>query len=98
MLEIPRFNLVLEPKDENAKNMEPFKWAGDKIGKRHQIGGKSEYIDIKDYPLCPSCKNRMSFYGQLDSLNDDYVIADCGLIAVFICFDCIEVKAEIISG
>ncbi len=37
----------------------------------------------------------MTFYGQLDSLNDDYIIADCGLIATFICFDCNEVKAEI---
>ncbi len=30
----------------------------------------------------------MSFYGQLDSVGDDIVIADCGLIYVFFCFGC----------
>lgn len=29
----------------------------------------------------------MTFYGQLDSLNDDIVIADCGIVYVFVCFN-----------
>jgi len=40
----------------------------------------------------------MSFYGQLDSINDEFRIADVGLVSVFICFECNEVKAEIASG
>ncbi len=40
----------------------------------------------------------MSFYGQLDSINDDICIADAGLISVFICFKCNEVKAEIATA
>ena len=40
----------------------------------------------------------MSFYGQLDSINDDYVLADCGLIYVFVCFSDNEVKALLQSS
>jgi len=29
----------------------------------------------------------MTFYGQLDSIDDDVVIADCGLVYVFVCFN-----------
>jgi hypothetical protein len=39
----------------------------------------------------------MTFYGQLDSINDDIIIADCGMIYVFLCFDCYEVTAKIQS-
>jgi hypothetical protein len=30
----------------------------------------------------------MTFYGQLDSINDEFVLADVGLVFVFVCFDC----------
>src|SRR5260221_600456 len=36
-------------------------------------------------PIVPQA---MSFYGQLDSINDEFCIADCGMICVFICFGC----------
>jgi hypothetical protein len=39
----------------------------------------------------------MSFYGQLDSINEEFNIADCGLIYVFLCFDCFEAKAIVQS-
>ena len=39
----------------------------------------------------------MTFYGQFDSLNDVICIADAGLVYVYLCFDCNEVKAEIDS-
>jgi hypothetical protein len=35
----------------------------------------------------------MTFYAQLDSLNDEIVLGDLGMIYVFVCFDCLEVKA-----
>ncbi len=95
---LPCFNLKLEPVDEKAKKLTPFKWAGPEIGKRSKIGGIPIGIEESDYPKCPDCGKKMTFYGQLDSINDDYIIADCGLIAVFICFDCNEVSAEIVSG
>ncbi len=95
---LPCFNLITKPFDEQAKKLEPFKWADPEIGKRNKIGGIPDGIKEEDFPYCPCCRKRMSFYGQLDSINDDFIIADCGLIAVFICFDCNEVKAEIVSG
>jgi len=38
-------------------------------------------------------RSRMSFYGQLDSMNDEFVLADCGIIYVFVCFDCLQTKS-----
>jgi hypothetical protein len=29
----------------------------------------------------------MTFYAQLDSVGDDFVVADCGRVYVFVCFD-----------
>lgn len=40
----------------------------------------------------------MSFYAQLDSINDDIILADCGMIYVFVCFDCLETTALLQSG
>lgn len=76
----------------------PFKWAGGDIGFRSKIGGVPEDFSESEYPICPSCKDRMEFYGQLDSLNDNVVIADCGLILVFLCFGCFESKSIVVSG
>ena len=39
----------------------------------------------------------MSFYGQLDSLGDQYNLADCGMVYVFVCFDCFESKSVLQS-
>ena len=94
---LPCFKLLAEPVDEYARTMKPFQLAASEVGKRSKIGGIPFGIKEEDYPECPCCKKRMTFYGQLDSLNDDYIIADCGLIATFICFDCNEVKAEIVT-
>jgi len=37
-------------------------------------------------------------YGLLDSLNDEFCIADAGLIYVFLCFDCLEGAAVVDSA
>ena len=39
----------------------------------------------------------MTFYGQLDSINDEFRLGDCGMVYVFVCFDCIEVTSLIQS-
>jgi hypothetical protein len=39
----------------------------------------------------------MTFYGQLDSLNDDFCIADAGFVYVFVCFECSEAAAMVDS-
>ena len=40
----------------------------------------------------------MTFYAQLDSINDEYNLADVGLIYVFVCFDCFETRSVLQSG
>jgi len=97
MKNVPPFKLILEPLNDEAKNLSPFKWADENVGKRHQLGGDPSFIQEDEIPICPDCKQKMSFYGQLDSINDDYVIADCGMIYIFFCFDCNEVKAIVQS-
>ena len=40
----------------------------------------------------------MTFYGQLDSINDDIVIGDCGMVYIFVCLECNEVQSLLQSG
>lgn len=98
MRKIPKFRLIPEPLDDEARSLQPFRWAPDEVGTRHQLGGEPSFIQTPEWPLCPSCREPMSFYGQLDSINDDNVLADCGLIFVFVCFDDYEVKAILQSN
>ena len=85
---IPPFRLVPEPLNETAANLPPFKWAGRDVGKRHKLGGEPDFVQDPNWPDCPNCKTKMTFYAQLDSINDEFCIADAGLIYVFLCFDC----------
>lgn len=97
MRKIPTFKLVSKPIDAEAKNLSPFKWAPSEVGNRHQLGGNPLFLNSAHYPVCPECKEKMTFYAQLDSINDDFLIADCGMIYVFICFECNETKSFIQS-
>ncbi len=93
MKKIPPFKLIPRALDEAAEEMKPFQWAGSEIGKRHQLGGEPAFIQGTEVPSCPSCERDMSFYAQLDSINDDVILGDCGMIYVFVCFDCLETKS-----
>jgi hypothetical protein len=90
---IPPFKLIPESQDEEASNLPKFKWAGKEIGTRHRLGGQPEFLQDKAWPECLLCRERMTFYGQLDSINDEFDLADCGLIYVFVCFGCFETKS-----
>lgn len=92
---IPEFILkVVENKNESKR----FKYASDEIGNRNKIGGKPKWIQNEEIVKCDDCGKEMTFYGQLDSINDEYCIADCGIIYVFICFDCNKSKSIIQSN
>jgi len=98
MRKIPPFKLVAEPMNDEARQLQPFRWAADDVGKRHRLGGEPERaVRPEDWPQCPDCKESMTFYGQLDSLNDEICIADAGMIYVYVCLTCNEVRAEIDS-
>ena len=97
MKNIPCFKIKLLPQDNIAKNLPKFLYADKEIGLRSKLGGLPDFIQGDDWPICQECKQKMSFYGQLDSLNDEYCIGDCGMIYIFVCFDCLETKAIIQS-
>jgi hypothetical protein len=99
MKKVPPFKLTPEPLSEEARRLPGFQLAADDIGTRHRLGGEPEpAMNEGHWPRCPECSERMSFYGQLDSLNDEFCIADTGRICVFLCFGCNEVKATIESA
>lgn len=95
--EIPPFKLIPQPLNEKARNLPKFKWAGEEIGTRHKLGGKLDFIQNSIMPKCPECGEEMTFYAQLDSINDEFCIADCGMVYVFVCLDCIRVESFIES-
>ena len=96
MRDIPAFKLIPEPLTDAARSLPSFKWTGSDIGKRHRLGGKPEFIQSPEIPSC-SCGKDMAFYAQIDSINDEFILADCGLIYVFVCFDCFETKSVLQS-
>lgn len=73
-----------------------FKFAGPEPGHRHRIGGEPSFLP-DPCPRC-SCDEEMTFYGQLDSLNDEITLDDAGVIMVFVCFDCFEAEAMVRSS
>jgi hypothetical protein len=70
-----------------------FQWAGDAVGQRHQLGGEPTWRQGEATPVCRACGERMTFYGQLDSIGDDIALADVGLVYVFVCFNDFEAQA-----
>jgi hypothetical protein len=85
------------PTSEEAKKAMVFPMSAPDIGKRSQLGGDPGFIQREDWPICPHCGEKMTFYAQLDAIGDGYDIADCGMIYVFICFDCYETKSFVQS-
>ncbi len=98
MKALPEYHLEVVPKDEDAKQAMGFKCADPAVGRRHKIGGAPDYQQQEYVPLCPSCSQEMTFYGQLDSIGDNLVVADCGLVYVFVCFECYQTVSFIQSG
>jgi hypothetical protein len=94
---IPPFRLVPEPLSPEAERVAGFKWAPEEVGKRHRLGGEPEWIQGDMTPVCRDCGQRMTFYGQLDSIGDEVCLADVGLVYVFVCFDDYEARAIVQS-
>ena len=93
---IPEIGLDLIPHSQEAKEKIGFKWAGEGIGQRSKLGGVPDWIHGHEVPKC-SCGQEMTFYGQLDSIGDAVCLADCGMIYVFVCFDCYETTSVLQS-
>lgn len=63
-----------------------------------QTGRETTYLQQAETPVCSNCHESMTFYGQLDSINDEFILADCGLVYVFVCFGCFTAQAFVQSG
>jgi hypothetical protein len=98
MASMPEYRLHPEPMDDAARAALGFKWADARVGFRHKLGGVPEFQQKVAHPNCPSCSEPMTFYGQIDSIGDDYCLADCGMVFVFVCLDCFESTSLIQSG
>jgi hypothetical protein len=83
--------------NDEAAALPGFKWAEPEIGTRHRLGGRPDAIQPLEYPNCPECGEEMNFYGQLDSINDEFILGDVGMVYVFVCFYCQEAQAIIQS-
>jgi hypothetical protein len=95
---IPAFRLRAEPLSPEAESALGFRWAGNDVGQRHQLGGEPTWLQDDETPICGDCGEPMTFYGQLDSIGDDVTIADVGLVYVFVCFNDYEARAIVQSG
>ena len=98
MKEIPEFRLHVEPVTRAAEALLGFRWAADDVGRRHRLGGSPTWLQNDETPTCPDCSERMTFYGQLDSIGDDLTIADAGMVYVFVCFNDFAARAIVQSG
>lgn len=98
MNQIPAFQLRPEPLTPEAAGLPPFRSADPEIGTRHRLGGEASFVGTDQYPRCDSCSETMTFYGQLDSVGDDFALADAGVVQVFVCFDCFTSEAVIRSS
>jgi hypothetical protein len=88
MKELPEVPLIPQIAHGSPANVPKNEWSNPILGTRHKLGGKPDLIQFDPSPKCPDCGEPMTFYAQLDSINDQVVIADCGLIYVYLCFGC----------
>jgi uncharacterized protein YwqG len=94
---LPEVPLVLNPLTPEARASVGFKWAGPTAGRRSKIGGAPDWIQTPSIPIC-TCGNPITFYAQVDSVGDSIVLADVGMIYVFVCFDCLETYSVLQSS
>lgn len=91
-MEIPKIKLVPVAEGQEAAAEIGYTW--NKIaGTRHFLGGMPEEAHDYDYPACERCKEKMTFYAQIDSIGENYDLADCMVIHTYVCFNCFEVKS-----
>ncbi len=99
-LHIPAFRLIPEPLSEDAAALlQRPPYVDPSIGERHRLGGTPDLLQEEDWPTCATCREPMTFYAQLDAIpSGGFDLADAGLIYVFVCFDCFDVRALLHSG
>lgn len=75
-------------------------------GRRTKLGGEPRWEQGEELPICPSCRQKMTFVAQIDSVEHQWksnphsvpaykqkqkwMFGDVGMIYVFFCFECCE--------
>ena len=90
---IPEIKLITSPETEEAKAVIGYKW-NEVAGTRHKLGGLATGERV-EYPSCIDCKQPMTCYATIDSIGDEYDLADCCVINVFVCLDCLTTQSQI---
>ncbi len=75
-------------------------------GERTKLGGKPDWIQGEETPICKRCRQPMTFVGQIDSIGaaesplghslnkaGAFLFADCGMIFVFWCRGCNDTRS-----
>ena len=96
-MKIPEIKLTPTPESDEARQAIGYKW-NDEAGTRHKLGGQPDWVQSEETPSCTDCGKIMMFYGQLDSIGDDFGLADCGMVYVFVCLDCFTTKSILQSS
>lgn len=91
MKQIPKIKLIPAPETKEAQDAIGYEW-NKVVGTRHFLGGSPAGVES---PLCESCQSAMTFYAQIDSIGDNYDLADCMVIHTYVCFDCFTVKSSL---
>lgn len=92
-MKIPEIALKLDPQSPEAKAAIGFAYAQSPIGTRSKIGGAPDWMQAPVDVQCDSCNAPMPFYAQIDSVGDSVILADCGMVYVFVCFGCYASKS-----
>jgi uncharacterized protein YwqG len=99
---LPEFRVILHrlPPGERAVELE----YPNNIGKRTKLGGTPDWIQTAEIPVCPECREEMTFVAQIDSIDyidkyipevtvygtEQYMFGDVGIIYTFFCFNCLQ--------
>ena len=93
MAAIPEIPLKMVPESSLAKAVVQGDHGYREAGDRHKLGGKPDWIQSDETPVCPECEDSMDFYGQLDNLGSIESLKDEGMVYVFVCRECYATKA-----
>tara|TARA_R100000750_G_C2308851_1_gene81697 strand:+ start:391 stop:684 length:294 start_codon:yes stop_codon:yes gene_type:complete len=97
-MKVPEYKVEIIPTSDEAEREMGFEWADESIGTRSKIGGTPDFMQEGDFPICTTCGEAMDFFSQIDSIGDNIVFADVGMLYTFVCFDCFEAISFVQSG
>jgi hypothetical protein len=62
-MEIPEIKLIPAPETEEARRVIGYQW-NEKAGRRHKPGGKPNFTQGQQWPVCSHCQEQMTVVFQ----------------------------------